>query len=323
MTQATVEIIDRIEDHPNADSLELAHILGYQCVIPINTYKPGDKIIYIQPDSVLPKDEPWAEPLLKYAKTRVKAMKLRGEWSEGIVLSVNKDYEVGTDVTEELKITHYTRPQRGNQIQGYLGGLPHSIPKTDETRWENIVRKIKFGETVDVSLKVDGQSWSAYYKLDNKEFGVLGRRLKFDENVENPYTAQIKRYDIKTKLIKYCEEHQVSLCIRGESYGQGIQNMKYNPYSKKEKGLAIFSVYIMNEHRYAGKNDPHYFVNVCKAIGLPYVEIVEEDVELTQELIDKYSTGLKKLNGDYFEGVVVKGDDFSFKVINKYYDSQK
>ena len=320
-TQATVEIIDSITDHPNADALELAHILGYQCIVPINTYTAGEKIVFIQPDSVLPTDEPWAEPFLKYAKPRTKAVRLRGEWSEGIVLKHEEDLAVGTDVTKQLKITHYVRPVP--DIAGCVGGLPHAIPKTDETRWENISKKLPIGKMADVTLKVDGQSWSAYYILKNKEFGVLGRRLQFDPETVNSYTVHVNKYNIREKLTKYCEDNQVSLCIRGESYGGGIQSFKSNPHAKLPKGLAIFSVYLIDDHRYAGKGDKFYFRNVCKDLDLPCVEIVEENVEVTMDLITKYSTGLKKLNGAAFEGVVLKGDTFHFKIINKHYDSLK
>jgi len=37
----------------------------------------------------------------------------------------------------------------------------------------------------------------------------------------------------------------------------------------------------------------------------------------------RYGDELEALNGQPFEGVVVKGQGFSFKVINKYYDSKK
>jgi hypothetical protein len=75
--------------------------------------------------------------------------------------------------------------------------------------------------------------------------------------------------------------------------------------------------------RYAGKGEKHYFVDVCKELGLPTVDILEENVELTYDLIKKYDEGLDKVNGQPFEGVVVKGADFSFKIINKHYDSKK
>jgi RNA ligase (TIGR02306 family) len=341
MPEATVEVILRIRKHPNADALELAEILGFQCVVPIGVYHAGQKIIYIHPDSVLPETADWAQPFLKYAKTRVKAIKIRNEWSEGIIMNLDilkkhPDFEtsdhsnlnelpVGFDLSELLNITHYESPDMfGNS--GFVVSLPHQIPKTDEERWETLKGKITnewLNRKVDVTLKVDGQSWSAYYHLPTQEFGICGRRVTFKENEKNDYTEHLDRYNLKNSLIQYCHDMGVSLCIRGESYGKGIQKLSHNPHCKLDKGLALFSVYLIDEQRYAGREDRFYFSKVATDLGIPHVKILEQGVELTPELIKKYSSEYDKLDGQPFEGVVIKGDDFSFKVINKNYDSKK
>jgi hypothetical protein len=57
-------------------------------------------------------------------------------------------------------------------------------------------------------------------------------------------------------------------------------------------------------------------------LGLPSVPIVEKDVVLTQELVDKY-TKLDDLNGQLFEGVVVNTAKTSFKILSLNYDQRK
>jgi RNA ligase (TIGR02306 family) len=357
MPGATVEIISRVRKHPNADSLDLAEVLGFQCVVPISTYKEGEKIIFIHPDNVLPVTASWSQPFLKYAKHRVRAMKIRNEWSEGIIMKLgnpdilgilepdkNSDtdldkLQVGYDLSQILGVTHYERGESGsgttnsngsgsgsNGSGSGSGSLPHNIPKTDEERWENLKGMINnewLNKKIDVTLKIDGQSWSAFYHLGKNEFGVCGRRITHNIEESNDYTEHIKRFDLQTSLTKYCQEKGVSLCIRGESYGHNIQKCPHNPHSKLEKNLAIFSVYLIDEHRYAYRNDPFYFTRVAADLGLPTVPIIEENVELTHELIAKYSTGCDTIMGQPFEGVVIKGSDFSFKIINKNYDSKK
>jgi RNA ligase (TIGR02306 family) len=370
---ATIERLLSVVPHPNADRLDLVTVLGYQCVTERGLHKAGDLIIYIQPDSVLPEDAEWAETYRKYSPTRIKAVKLRGEFSEGIIVKLDqvKDYLLenlilvdeflqqqtaitgaaeGADVSIALNITHYEPPLP--QDLSAKGLLPFGIPKTDETRWENKISSLPFGEIVDVTLKIDGQSWSAYYNLEKDEFGVMGRTMEYKEDTVNNYTAHIDRYDIRNKLIAYCKKHGVSLCIRGESYGAGIQSFDQNPHGKGEKGLALFSVYNIGTREYERKGSPHYCPVFCKATNIPAVSAIESDVVLTRELIDKYSKELKKLNGAPFEGVVInhgpyevlhdvvlEGDEYpggrieftdvkhfnagSFKVINKIYDSGK
>jgi hypothetical protein len=225
------------------------------------------------------------------------------------------------------------------------GLLPFGIPKTDEERWENMEDVLPYGEVVDVTLKLDGQSWSAYYKVDTDEFGVLGRTMEYKLDCTNNYTAQIERYGIEEKLKEYCKKHNVSLCIRGESYGGGIQRGEHNPHSSKPAGLALFGVYLIDERRYARKGDRFYFPNVAGEMEIPHVPIVEPDVFLTPELVQKYSSGISKIDGSPFEGVVVNHASYSrktlienegfrgevekeysagsFKIINKHYDARK
>ena len=85
--------IDRIEDHPNADALELAIIGGYRAIVKIGEFKAGDPVVYIPEASVVPqwllKDMGLEGYLAGKDKNRVKAIKLRGILSQGLVLPIN------------------------------------------------------------------------------------------------------------------------------------------------------------------------------------------------------------------------------------------
>lgn len=332
MKLATIEKIKEVKPHPNADRLDLVTILGYQLVCEKGLHKAGDVVIYIQPDTVLPQEE-WAETYRKYSPKRVKAVKLRGEWSEGIVVRaeqvahiINPDVVeenfIGGEVACELGVIKYEPP--APQDLSAKRHLPFQIPVTDEERWENLDDKIPFGALCDVTLKIDGQSWSAYYNLATSEFGVLGRRFEFKDGVNNNYTKHLERYGIKDKLIEFCKINNLSLCIRGESYGPGIQGFDLNPHAKGEYGLAMFSIWLIDQRRYARFGDLLYFERVARELGIPHVPILEENVPITKELIERYSIGMKKLpNGNPFEGVVINHREGSFKVINKHYDANK
>jgi RNA ligase (TIGR02306 family) len=321
---ASIERIKSIEPHPNADRLELAHVLGYTCVIPKDKYSEGSLVVLIQPDTVLP-DQDWAEFYKKFSKNRVKAAKLRGVWSYGIVESLNiipcvlRDIYEGKEVENLIGITKYEAPQP-TELNA-KGAIPYSIPKTDEERWQNVGIESLLGQLVDVTLKVDGQSFTALYK--DGYFGVCGRSLEYKLECHNNYTAHVKRYNLEEKLVSYCEKHQVNIALRGESYGKGIQVSNNNPHSKLNNGVLFFSVYLIDEHRYASPSEQHSVANVCAELDLPLVPVIEKSVPLTYELIKKYDEELTQINGLPFEGVVIAGDGFSFKVINKQYDSKK
>jgi len=199
--------------------------------------------------------------------------------------------------------------------------------KTDENRWENMVGKLPFGELVDVTLKIDGSSVTYGYKYDEDRFFVTSRSQELYPEFANNYTLPLELFPIEEALKAYCKKNKISLALRGEIYGIGIQNNSHNPFSKKPKSVAFFSTYLIDERRYARKGDEHYFLHVCRELNLPTIPIIDKDIPLTQELIDHYSKDIKKLSLDNtqveFEGVVIQHSKGSFKIINKFYDSRK
>jgi RNA ligase (TIGR02306 family) len=343
MKLASVELVKEIRPHPNADSLEIAVVLGYECIVPIGKFLPGRAVILIQPDTVLP-DKHWAETFRKRSN-RVKAMKLRGVWSFGIVLSaldvVDRDLHsseqakrwlipsnIGKDISEEIGVTKYEPPAPKNlEAAGYL---PPSMPKTDEERYQNLTDSLPYGELVDVTLKIDGQS-ATYFCIrdENAESGwrtgICSRSLEIKPDCNNNYTLPERKYNILEKLKNYCAYHNVSLALRGEVYGQGIQAFDANPHSKLPLDFAAFSVWNHDTLTYEGPNDPHYYERVAAPTvgGIPVVPMVERQVVLTPELIEKYARGIDKIDGKRFEGVVIKHSLGSFKVINLSYDERK
>lgn len=82
--------IDRIEDHPNADALELAVIGGYRAIVKLGEFEAGDLAVYIPEAAIVPdwllKRMGLEGKLAGKDKNRVKAIKLRGILSQGLVL---------------------------------------------------------------------------------------------------------------------------------------------------------------------------------------------------------------------------------------------
>ena len=107
---AHVEQIVDIQPIPNADKIEVATVLGWKVVIAkADNFKVGDKVVYIEIDSKVP-PHPEFE-FLKDRKYRVRTIRLRGQYSQGLIMPMSilgkKDYDVGTDLTKELGITYY------------------------------------------------------------------------------------------------------------------------------------------------------------------------------------------------------------------------
>lgn len=343
---ATIETIREIRSHPNADRLDIAAILGYEAIVGRDAHRQGEKIVFIQPDTVLPVDREWAKESLKYLKggNRLRAVRLRGEWSMGLVMPVvilawSGPIDAlldGFEVSEILGITKYEAPAPRDLKA--KGGLPFGMPRTDEVAWQN-VRDLDalLGRPVDVTLKIDGSSFTAYCVLPGDHpgpeplLGITSRSLDLKLSTEdgtNPWLEAAEKTDVLEKLRRFCEDRGVSLALRGEVYGRGVQAGAHNPHSNLDRGVAFFSAWNFRTREYEGRDSPLYYRRICEATGLPEVHLLEAGSDLTRWLIHFYDTTeaipIPGVSGKAaFEGVVIKGADFSLKVKNKHYDSRK
>lgn len=327
MKDATLETISNVRIHPHADRLEIAQILGFDCVVQKGLYKGGETIVFIRPDAVLP-DADWAKDYKKHSPQRLRALKLMEVWSEGIIVpfeilpvekvEVLQKLTIGADVSELLEVKHFDNSRVNPFAKGVI---PFNVPRTKEERVEDLEpAKIPYNQNVDISLKIDGESSSFYYDLNSKKFGILTRReelkTKWDADnlfqkiliwiafkfqyferflkVKSLHEEIAETLKIKNKLITFCNTHNVSIVIRGE-----LTN-----FNKKLK-WSMFSTYLIKERRYATKGDSFYYIDVARALELDICPLVETNVILTPEKIKHYSTDIKKLNNIPFEGVGV------------------
>lgn len=233
------------------------------------------------------------------------------------------DLTPGTDIAHIIGVTKYEAPQP--QQLDAKGPLPFGLGKTDEERYQNIL-DLPFGELVDVTLKIDGQSATYYCRKDRQTgewtTGICSRSLEMKPECVNNYTRINKKYDILSKLLNYCSFRDVSLALRGEVFGSGIQGHSANPHSKLPLDFAAFSVYNFDTFQYENFGSEHYVYKLCSKIEIPTTDIVETAI-LTPELIKHYAEDISEINGKPFEGVVIKHKNSSFKVINLNYDERK
>ena len=109
---AHIERVHDIQPIPNADKIELVHVLGWALVASKGEFKEGDLCVYIEIDSKVP-DNLEVFAFLENRNYKVKTIKLRGQISQGLALSLDKFNGVlnpakmkeGLDVTKQLHIT--------------------------------------------------------------------------------------------------------------------------------------------------------------------------------------------------------------------------
>lgn len=84
--------IRSVKPHPNADSLDVCQVLGWQCVVGRGQFKEHDKIIYFPADTKLDPNFSSSLGVAQYLhRGRIKPTRLRGEPSFGLVIACAYD----------------------------------------------------------------------------------------------------------------------------------------------------------------------------------------------------------------------------------------
>lgn len=107
---AYIVIVDEQRPIPNYDRVEYSRTNGWWCVTRKGDLKQGDKAVYFEVDSKVPEtDERFDFLAAKHFK--IKTQKMCGVYSQGLLMPITlfpelEDMEVGTDVTDILKVTY-------------------------------------------------------------------------------------------------------------------------------------------------------------------------------------------------------------------------
>ncbi len=305
MSEHHVEVVrlGPVQRHPNADTLSMTTVHGgYPVLFKTGTFSEGDLAVYLPVDSVVPDSEEWswlapAGSALRDKDRRIKAKRLRGIFSMGLLSAAPTGADVGQDVADQLGITKYdpdlaaerepTERQPRNvpwwkvaywAVRRWLG-LGH-------TGWTKPVGspKLKYhpgvydiepfrrygqhwfeeGEVVVVTEKIHGQN--ASFVHDGKRLHVKSRtrwRRNDPTESQNTWAAVAKKYDLENKLAAY-----PWLVLFGETYGNN-SDMPYGVERNKDgDAFLAFDVYDSNRGMWLDYPD---FLSICKRVGVTAV----------------------------------------------------
>lgn len=267
-----------ISPHTNADKLELATVYGFQVIVQKGRYKPGDKIVYIPIDSILPpKIENVlfpADSKIKLSKSRVRQIRIRGLASQGMVVDpsevasiLNLDrLAVETDLQLILEVKKYEPPET---FIGKTGTPKSRDPKKANPHFHkyNGVENIKWfpnlfeeGERAVIQEKLHGTNCRAgllpfnansLWKKIKRFFGLAPKYEKCygSNNVDISSKGNHGGYygeDVYGKTlnaINVFDKLKPGETVYGEIIGPGIQ--KNYEYGLKELRFVLFDVKIL------------------------------------------------------------------------------
>lgn len=259
MSEFKVEVVQvgAIEKHPNADTLSIADVGGYPCIIRTGEFTQGDKAVYLPIDSILPNEPRWA---FLDGKMRVKAKKLRGVFSMGLLTAADPAWQVGQNVQLEMGVEKY-EPDAERAPQGNDERDPGICPVYDIEGFRKYKTAFDVGEDVWISEKIHGQN--ARFVYDGERLHV-GSRTRFKKADEDGCWANVaRRYSLAEKLAAY-----PMIAIYGETYGNN-SDMPYSVNRAKEGDrLVIFDALDIKTRRWF---DVDEFLAFASKLELPVV----------------------------------------------------
>lgn len=314
---ASIQRIWEIEAIEGADRIELAKVLGWQCVVNKGQFKPMDLAVYFEIDSFLPiRPEFEFMRASSYRKTdvmgegfRLRTMKFRGQISQGLLLPISQfpeisvDIELGTDVTKLLGIRKWEIEEKVTTGGTVIGTLPPDVPHTDETRVQaepDLIGDFA-GLEYYITTKMDGSSHSV--SLDEEGFHVTGHNYEYKDDGKSSFYDLVKRDCIEDKVLKYYKEHNLKLLtIQGELCAPGIQQ---NRLRLTRPEWYVFTIRLDGKRVGLKKMQ-----EICKEMELLMVPLEEVGTDLPS----KYPTVealLKRADGEYprggkKEGIVIR-----------------
>lgn len=224
---AYIVTIDEIRPIPNYDRVEHARTNGWWCVTRLNELKVGDKAVYFEVDSKVPADDERFS-FLEAKHYKIKTQKMCKVFSQGLLMPITlfpelADMEVGTDVTDILKVTYSVVEDNTRKSKN---GDPDAKYKSMAQRHQKIfkkpiVRKIMkhklgrkimflfFGKKKDKPLSFPTH-FPFVHKTDEERCLIGDTKvqtnngvLRIADIVNKELPVEVLSYNEKTKTVEY------------------------------------------------------------------------------------------------------------------------
>jgi len=332
MSTFTVNVVRVvIEAHENADALEIARVGDYRSIVRKGQFETGVLVAYIPEQAIVP--APLLEEMGLTGKlagkdgNRVKAIKLRGVLSQGIVYPAREGWAEGQDVAELLGIHKWEPPAPPAHMNGvcYAAGLDRCM-RYDIENFKAFPEVLVQGEPVVFTEKIHGTWCQVGYlppsMIDEQGHlvvsskGLAAKGLAFrpeaPENVGNLYLRVARGLEIDRKIsevfvAELADGHPIF--VLGEVFGAGVQDLAYGAKADAQGalGFRVFDIYVGRPGQGAYLSDLP-LATACERMGLPRVPVLYRG-PFGREVMLEHTDGKETVTGKGLhirEGIVVR-----------------
>lgn len=329
----------KIEEHPNADRLELATVGLYKAVVGKGQFVDGERALYIPEQAIVPD---WLMEELNLVgklaggdKNRIKAVRLRGVLSQGIVAKTDiltrapepvadVDALDGEDVSKILGVEKW-KPEIPIHMSGEMMREPNVLlPWTDMENIHRYPEVFEDGEEVILTEKIHGTCLISTMFFDEEveriavvSKGLATKGISFRETENNLYWRAVNNNpvrelarELKSVFENSSENDVVAVGIYGEVFGVGIQDLGYGT-SQNQPQFRVFDAQI----RFAGGETVWVDTDVLRNVDTPvqHVPLIWRGV-YSIDAVAEHAAGKEQVSGkeaNLREGVVIRPVDAS------------
>lgn len=318
--------LGKIAALPNSDFLEITTIMGeFPCIIRKGQYTEGQLISWLPYDTVCPDSEffhsicapkpkldkdgnvvkptpPVGSVDLKYRI--IKAKKIRGIYSEGLIVDAPLGFNEGDSVVDHFGLTKRIYEEELPDLPDNAAGSNESAPKSFSLFKYDLEGLAKYGyvfhenEEVIIFEKLEGENCSITYLEDR--LWVRSRNW-FKKNVEGSHWWEIpNQMDFENKLKNY-----PGLAFWGELYG----NVKHFSYdcpivnNKIQRKFRVFDIWEIKHNRFLEWNKVE---EICKDIELETAPVLYKGPWKTDRSLNELAEGASLIGKNLKEGFVMR-----------------
>lgn len=279
MSEFHIEVVrlGAIEKHPNADALQITQVHGgYPCISQLGAFADGDLAVYVPVDAIVDTARPefafLAGSNVPGKPHRVRAKRLRGIFSMGLLIPAPVGASEGDDVREQLGITKWEPPAErintssppapspgGLSIPVYdLEGLRRHLTGSKYAKYAEPV--LADGEEVVITEKIHGANARIVRTAD----GVVhvGSRTQWKrEDADELWWPAVRASGI------YVDSIPPGFVIYGEVFGQ-VQDLTYGHDRGAPASFRMFDIYDANTGSWMDYDEA---VGFAEVLGIPVV----------------------------------------------------